>query len=148
MNVHTLAAAAIICMIAIIVLMDWVPTPFNRNINGISVSARLPSTIIHSSIGAIFVVVNILTLKWAIFGGAVWFSIISIVAVINWWLPYLAGVHWGEINPEVYERHYANNITVLPPIKGHPIVPDVQHTLIHLAVFAVTILSWYSFAKA
>src|SRR5262249_51682908 len=140
-----LAAISIILMLVIIVVMDWVPTSLNHNIRSVSVRERLPSTFIHSSLGLIFAVVNILLLQWVILAGAVWYSVVLVAAIRNWWLAYFAGIHWGEITPDVYAQHYAHNLTILPPFKGNPVIPDVQHTLIHLSVLAACLFSWWSF---
>ena len=51
----------------------------------------------------------------------------------------------GEITEEAYEREYAHNVTVLPRFGRSPIVPDVQHTLIHLAVLAAGVSCWLTF---
>ena len=73
--------------------------------------------------------------------GAEW----SLAAIRNWWLPYLAGVHWGEIRPKVYLQHYADNSQVLPRVNDNPFIPDVQHMLTHPTILAACLLSWWSF---
>lgn len=147
-NIHQWAALSIFVTVAIIVFMDWIPTPLNQNIQGMSVRERLPSTIIHSVMGVGFAIFNLLTLKWLIFVGAIWFSIILLVAVRNWWVAYFAGRYPGEITPEIYAQHYSQNLRILPPIKNNPVVPDVQHMLIHLAVLSASLFSWWSFWSA
>lgn len=109
-----------------------------------SVRERLPSTLVHASLGVVFAVANALTLKPLIVAGAIWYAVVLLAAIRNWWVAYLAGVYWGEITPDIYARHYAANLTLLPRFKGHPVIPDVQHTLIHLALLAATLVSWYS----
>jgi hypothetical protein len=145
LSAHAWAAAAIVLMVGITAFMDWVPTPLNRNIHGMSVRERLPSTIIHSTLGLGFAIANGLAWKWAILAGALWFSVVLVAAVRNWWIAYFFGVHQGEITPEIYGQHYAHNVTVLPRFKQNPVIPDVQHTLIHVTVVAAVLLSWYSF---
>lgn len=66
--------------------MDWVPTTLNRNIKRMSVSERLPGSIIHSLVGALFALANIFAFKWVILAGALWFSIVLFAAIRNWWL--------------------------------------------------------------
>jgi hypothetical protein len=132
-------------MIAIIAFMDWVPTSLNRNIVGMSVRERLPSSIIHSTLGLGFALANALAWKWVILIGAVWFSVVLVAAIRNRWIAYFLGVHQEEITPEIYAQHYAQNLVVLPRFKQNPVIPDLQHTLIHLAVLAAVILSWCSF---
>lgn len=144
-NVHHWAAISILAMVAIIVFMDWIPTPFNRNIQGMSVGERLPSTMIHSVLGLGFAISNILILKWIIFVGALWFSLILLVAIRNWWIPYFAGRYPGEITPDIYSHLYAQNLSIMPRFKDHPVVPDVQHMSIHVAVLFASLLSWWSF---
>ncbi len=147
-GVHTWAATMILLMSIVIVVMDWVPTALNRNIKGMSARERLPSTLIHSTLGAVFAVTNVLVVKWAILAGAVWYSVALLAAIRNWWLPYLAGVHWGEITPQIYRQNYAGNSCVLPRFNDNPIIPDVQHMLIHLSALAACGLSWWSFRLA
>ena len=53
--------------------------------------------------------------------------------------------HAGRITAEAYEREYAQNVRVLPRLGRSPIVPDVQHTLIHLAVLAAGVSCWHTF---
>ena len=84
-------------------------------------------------------------LRWGIFIGALWYSVVLVAAIRNWWIPYVAGVYWGEITPEVYAHHYARNTTIFKPVRQHLVIPDVQHTLIHAAVCAAALLSWWSF---
>ncbi len=73
------AALASVAAEALIVAMDWIPTPLNRNIRLIPARDRVPST--------------------------------------------------GS----------------LPRIRNHPVVPDLQHTVIHLAVLTAAALGWRSF---
>ena len=148
LNIHQWAAIAIGLMAMVIAFMDWVPTPLNHNIHGMSVRERLPSTLIHSTLGVIFAVANALVIKWLILIGAIWYSLVLVQAIRNWWVAYFAGIYWGEISPENYAQHYANNLTILPRIQGHPVTPDVQHMLIHLTVLAASALSWVSFWMA
>ena len=144
-NIHIWAAISILVMVIVIAFMDWVPTTLNRNILGISVRERLPSTIIHSSLGLVFAMANVFGLRWLILAGAIWFSVVLIAAIRNWWTAYFLGVYWGEITPGIYAQHYAHNLRVLPPFGKNPVTPDVQHTLIHLSVLVASLLSWYSF---
>lgn len=144
-NVHYWTAISIFVMVAMIVFMDWIPTPLNRNIQGMSIRERLPGTIIHSVIGLSVAITNLLTYKWLIFVGAIWFSIILIVAIRNWWVAYFAGRYPGEITPEIYSQHYSHNFRILPPFKNNPVIPDVQHMLIHLAILIACLFSWWSF---
>ena len=144
-NVHIGAATSIIVMVALIAFMDWIPTPLNRNIQGMSVRERLPSTLIHSTIGFVFAISNLLVLKWIIFVGAIWFSVVLLAAIRNWWIAYFAGHYLGEITPEIYSQHYAQNLRILPRFRNNPVIPDVQHMSIHLAVLLASLLSWWSF---
>lgn len=139
------AAAAILLMVMIVLVMDWVPTELNRNLRGMSLRERLPSTIIHSTLGLLFAGGNLADIRWLILAGAFWYSVVSVAAVRNWWIPYAFGLHWGEITPEIYRQHYAGNLRVLPRFRNHPVIPDLQHMLIHLSLFTATALSWRSF---
>ena len=38
---------------AVIVAMDWVPTPLNRNIEGGDAAARIPGTLVHGGACAV-----------------------------------------------------------------------------------------------
>lgn len=145
MNAQLLASTVILLTTGTIVFMDWVPTPLNRNIAGMSVRERLPSTLIHGTLALVFVTMNAFSLRWGVFVGALWFSIVLYQAIVNWWVAYLFGIHRGEITPELYARHYAANVRVLPRIGSRPVVPDLQHLLIHLAVLASVLASWISF---
>ena len=71
-----------------------------------------------------------------------------VTAVLNWWVPWLSGIAVGEITPGVYQREYARNLTVLPSLGRSVIVPDVQHTLIHVAVLIACAACFTSFAGA
>jgi hypothetical protein len=142
---HVWAAISILVMVAVIDFMDWVPTPLNRNIQGMGVRERLPSTLIHSTLGVFFAIANFLVWKWIILLGAVWYSVVLFAAIRNWWTAYLGGVYWGEITPETYSQHYAQNLRVLPRFKDNPVIPDVQHMFIHLTVLVAVALSWWSF---
>lgn len=147
-NIHTSAAISILAMVVVTVFMDWVPTALNRNIRGMTVRERLRSTIIHSTVGLLLVAANIFGFRWGILLGALWYSIVLLAAIRNWWIPYFFGIHQGEITPELFARHYAQNVIVLPRFNDNPVIPDVQHMLIHLAVVCAAVLSWSSYWHA
>ncbi len=138
------AAAAVGLAVALILFFDWVHTPLNRNIEGASTRDRLIGDVIHVTIGAVIVTANLLVWRWITIGGAVWYTFVLGTAILNWWVPWLSGFTRGEITPDVYERDYARNLTVLPDLGRSVIVPDVQHALIHLAVLAACIACWVS----
>ena len=145
LTIHNWAAFSIVVMVVVIVWMDWVPTALNRNIQRMSVGERLPGTVIHSFVGVLFALLNIFIFKWGVLVGALWFSVVLFTAIRNWWFAYLGGIYWGEINPKVYAHYYAENVTLLPRFKQRPVIPDVQHMLIHATVLAAVVLSWASF---
>jgi hypothetical protein len=145
MTIPQFAAAAIALATGLIVFMDWVPTPLNRNIAGMSRAERIPSTAIHGALGAFFVTANLSKWSWVVLVGGGWYSLVLVQAIMNWWMAYLFGIYRGEINPAAYEEHYANNVRFLPTIRDRPVVPDLQHVLIHVAVLAAAVLSWLSF---
>jgi hypothetical protein len=144
MVIPQLAAFAIGVETGLIVFMDWVPTPLNRNISGMTNKERIPSSAIHGTVGVVFVSANLLHWTWVVLVGALWYSVVLAQGIRNWWLAYLFGVHPGEITPEDYEEHYSRNVRFLPRIGDHPVVPDVQHVLIHLSVLGAVALSWVS----
>ena len=146
METPQLAAIAIALETGLIIFMDWVPTPLNRNISGVTNRERLPSTAIHGTLGVLFVSANLMHWTWVVLVGALWYTVVLVQAIRNWWLAYLFGIHSGEITPDNYRQHYSRNVRFLPRIGDHPVVPDVQHTLIHLAVLGAVVLSWISFA--
>jgi hypothetical protein len=147
MDAQVAAAVTALVAVALIAAMDWIRTPLNRNIEAMGVRERLPGTLIHVAVGVGVAVVNLLRWRWPILVGAVWFTVVLAVAILNWWVPYFLGRYPAEITPEVYGRDYARNVTVLPRIAGRQVVPDVQHTLIHLGVLAACVASWVSFAS-
>jgi hypothetical protein len=145
MVIPQLAATAIAIETGVIVFMDWVPTPLNRNISGMTNRERIPSSAVHGALGAVFALANGLDLTWVVLVGALWYSVVLAQGIRNWWLAYLFGIHSGEITPDNYQQHYARNVRFLPRIGDHPVVPDVQHVLIHLSVLGAAVLSWVSF---
>jgi hypothetical protein len=70
---------------------------------------------------------------------------VTVAALNNWWVPYFSGAASGEVTPETYEAEYSGNLRLLPPVSDHPVVPDVQHTLIHLGLLTSAVLSWTAF---
>ena len=140
-----LAAIAIALETGLIIFMDWVPTPLNRNISGMTTRERIPSSAIHGAMGVLFASANLLHWTWVVLAGALWYSVVLAQAIRNWWLAYLFGIHSGEISPDNYRQHYARNVRFLPRVGDHPVVPDVQHVLIHLSVLGAAGLSWLSF---
>jgi hypothetical protein len=143
--VDTLTAAAIAVTTTLIILMDWVPTPLNRNISGMTTRERLPSTVIHGLLGVLFVSANLLEWTWVVLLGAIWYSLVLAQAIRNWWVAYLFGIYGGEITPEDFRDHYSDNVRILPKVGDHPVVPDLQHVLIHVSVLFAAALSWVSF---
>jgi hypothetical protein len=139
------AAAAISLATGLIVAMDWLSTPLNRNISGMTVRERIPSTAVHGLLGALFVSANLQRWTWVVLAGSLWYTVVLAQGLRNWWIAYLFGIHAGEITPEIFREHYSRNLRILPRIGDHPVVPDVQHTLIHLALLGAAALSWRSF---
>jgi hypothetical protein len=138
-----LAIAVVALTGVVIVAMDWIPTPLNRNISTVDVAARLPSTVIHSSACAVACLAVYFGHRWACWLAAAWFTVVLTSAVLNWWVPYFAGAGPGEIDAQTFAEEYSSNLRVLPTWPGHPVVPDVQHMLIHgllLASLVVTVM--------
>lgn len=133
--------------VVVIVLMDWLPTPLNQNILRTAPAERLPGTLIHASMGVGIFVANLAGRRWLIFAGGVWYSIVLVSAILNWWVPYLFGIYPGEIALDTYLEEYSANLTLLPRLFGNPVVPDVQHSLIHLSVLLSCSLSWIAFHR-
>ncbi|KAF0689014.1 Aste57867_19490 [Aphanomyces stellatus] len=136
------AAASIASTTILILAFDWIPTPLNRNILHSSPRDRLPSTLIHGTIGFLFAACLSFHLHWAAIFSTVWYAIVLVAALFNWWLPYVFGIHRGEITVQAYVAEYSDNLTLLAPLhKDHVIVPDVQHSLIHIAVVVSLVTS-------
>ncbi|KAI9346294.1 hypothetical protein BDR26DRAFT_1005419 [Obelidium mucronatum] len=70
-----------------------------------------------------------------------WFALVLLAAVAKWWLPFFCGVHVGELTPARFADEYADNVTVLRPVRGHAVVPDAQHSLLHAALLASLVAS-------
>ena len=145
METPRLAAIAIVVETGLIIFMDWVPTPLNRNISGMTSKERIPSSVIHGTLGALFISANLMHWTWVVLVGAIWYSVVLAQAIRNWWLAYLFDIYSGEITPDSYQQHYSRNVSVLPRVGDHPVVPDVQHMLIHLSVLGAAVLSWFAF---
>jgi hypothetical protein len=126
---------------AVIVVMDWLPTPLNRNIDLVPAADRLPGTLIHGTACALACLALVRGPRWTRFVVPAWFTVVLGAAVLNWWVPYLTGTCPGEIDPQIFQQEYAANVSVLPVIAGHPVVPDVQHMLIHGLLLACLVLS-------
>ncbi len=88
---------------------------------------------------------------WIAIGGCIW-VLISIGAILNWWIPYFTGrelykMKQDETWQEVYERIFSKTITILPHIENNP-RPNVEHMILHTLIFSSAILSWvYVFGK-
>jgi hypothetical protein len=139
---YALASAAICLATGLIVVMDWVPTPLNRNIGTVSVRERLPSTLIHGTIGAVLATLCALHIWLSALIAGTWYALVFSIAFSNWWVPYFAGSYPGEVTPEVYARDYSGNMQVLRPFRANPVVPDLQHILIHAAVAGASLASF------
>ncbi len=144
----TMAAISVAATIGVIVFMDWVPTALNRNILESEPRQRLIGTLVHATAGAAALAAAVSGRRWPIGAGAAWFSVVLGSAVLNWWVPYLVGAYPGEISAESYQEEYSHNLTVLPLIADHPVVPDVQHSLIHLSVLLSAVAMWRAFRVA
>lgn len=132
----------------LIVFLDWVPTPLNRNILQTPPRTRLPSTVIHAATGAAVVTCHLLGRRRLALAGALWYSVVSASAALNWWVPYALGIHSGEVDPTSFQREYAGNVSVLPRIGDHLVVPDLQHLILHTSIGTSCALSWLWFARA
>jgi hypothetical protein len=143
------AAAVVAVTGAVMVAMDWLPTPLNRNIEVSTAAERLPGTLIHGTACALAAVVLARGRPaWARYVVPVWFGVVLTSAVVNWWVPYVAGVYPGEIDAATFAREYADNLSVLPGWPGHPVTPDVQHMLIHGLVAASLVVSAAGLSRA
>ena len=141
------ALIAVAATVAFLVVMDWVPTPLNRNIAVSTPAERLPGTLIHGLVGIGVCASLLLGRRRPIFAGAIWYSAVLVSALANWWMPYLLGIYPGEIRPATYQREYGDNLTVLPPILDHPVIPDLQHSLLHLGLLLSCLLCWAAFRR-
>ena len=128
---NLVTALVVVLTGVVIVVMDWVPTPLNRNIDTVGAAQRIPGTLIHGTVCALSGLVLLRGPRWAQRLVPVWFAVVLASAVLNWWVPYVMGVYPGEIDPGIFEREYATNLSLLPTWPGHPVVPDVQHVVIH-----------------
>ena len=135
------AAGAIGVATASIVVMDWVPTPLNRNIAHSTVRERLPGSLIHLTIGIALLLLCGIGFKPALVVAAIWYGIVLVLAVRNWWVPYFFNHYPGEITPELHARQYGRNLIVLPAFRGHEVIPDVQHMVIHTSIAAACVAS-------
>lgn len=138
---HSAAAAVVVATGVFVVAMDWLPTPLNRNIAHVPASQRMPGTLVHGAACTVAAVVLVRGPRWAQRVVPGWFTLVLVSALLNWWVPYVAGRYPGEITPEVFATEYAANVRVLPAWPGHAVVPDVQHSLIHALVAASAALS-------
>lgn len=82
---------------------------------------------------------------WIAIGGCIWL-LISIGAVLNWWIPYFTGreiykMKQDETWEEVYNKIFSKTITILPHIKNNP-RPNVEHMILHTLILSSAILSW------
>jgi hypothetical protein len=138
---NAVAAIAIGLAKASIVVMDWLATPLNRNISHSTVREKLPGSLIHLTIGIVFLSLCGIGSKPALIVATIWYGIVLTLAVRNWWVPYFLGRYPGEITPEIYASQYRQNLIILPAFDGHPVVPDVQHMIIHSFVASACIAS-------
>lgn len=146
MKLSSISAFIVLVQSVYIIMMDFVLIPgWNENILLDALRPRLTSSVFHGSVGLVFFVANLLQIKWLIFLGAIWFSILLLLELNNWWVPYLFGIYRGEVNTETFIKHYARNFSFLPPIKNHIIIPDGQHVLMELMTLLAGIFSWLSF---
>jgi hypothetical protein len=146
---HRAAIAVVALTGAFIVAMDWLPTPLNRNIAHVDAAQRLPGTLIHGLACAAVCLVLARGPRWAQRMAPVWFAAVLASAVLNWWVPYVAGSYPGEIDPRTFTDEYAANLSLLPMWAGHPVVPDVQHTLIHALLLASLVATaWVAVSRA
>ncbi len=85
---------------------------------------------------------QLLAIRWLMVCGAIWFSILLLLEINNWWVPYLFGIFKNEVSKGLFQEHYAKNYSFLPPIKDHVVIPDAQHVVMETMTLAVIILSW------
>ena len=74
--------------------------------------------------------------------GAVYYFVLLAVELKIWWVPYLFGA--SEKWRRDHGRIHAGTVTVLPPIKSHPI-PNLEHLILQaLTVLTAiaTLLAW------
>lgn len=141
-NGPRVAAIVVVALTGVVIVaMDWIPTPLNRNIGCVDAAQRIPGTLIHGTACVLAGLALARGPRWARLVVPAWFALVLTSAVLNWWVPYLAGVYPGEIDPRIFAREYADNLSFLPTWAGHPVVPDAQHTLIHVLLLLSVALS-------
>ncbi len=140
-----LTAIAILIHCAYILAMDWIHLPgWNDNITLDALRPRAISSLWHGTMGLLFAMAQLSSILWLRICGAVWFSILLLLEINNWWVPYLLGIFKSEISKEIFRKHYASNYTFLPPRKDHTIIPDAQHVVMQMMTLLVAALSWVS----
>ena len=143
---NVVAAIAIGVATGSIVLMDWVPTPLNRNIAYSTARERLPGSLIHLAIGILLLSLCGIGFEPALVVAAIWHGVVLALAARNWWVPYFFDRYPGEITPEVYAHQYRRNLIVLPAFRGHAVIPDLQHMVIHASIASACIASFVAAA--
>ncbi|MEH7333527.1 hypothetical protein V7161_12875 [Neobacillus drentensis] len=70
-------------------------------------------------------------------------SIILIMHLFAWWLPYFFGFPLAV--KADYEKYFSRTYKILPPIKDH-IIPDVEHIGVGVLLLTTLLIqSWYMF---
>ncbi|MDN3019577.1 hypothetical protein PH210_25770 [Paenibacillus sp. BSR1-1] len=143
MSLHTFAWVLPLVFLLYQIVIDFLDLyPFNdihsrdKRLRKFEVLGNYPPLII---ISACFFFDNVIA-NWV---GYTLTSIIMIMHLFAWWLPYLFG--FPLTVKADYEKYFSRTYKILPSIKDH-IIPDVEH--IGVGVLLLTTLfiqSWYLF---
>jgi hypothetical protein len=118
--------------------------PFN-NVRHYTFKERLIECSVNGSMMAIPMIGFAFSIGWMRVAALVIYPVLLVGEYLNWWQHYLFGP--TEAWQKTYDRLFRHTITVLPPIKNHP-VPNLEHTLLHSLTLLTTILTYIAYFTA
>lgn len=118
--------------------------PFN-NVRNYTVGERLLECSVNGALMAVPVAGFAFHIGWMQAAALVIYPVLLAGEYLRWWRPYFFGPTgaWQE----AYDRFFRQTVTVLPPIKNHP-VPNLEHTILHAVTLLTAIVTYIAYFTA
>jgi hypothetical protein len=133
--IEVVAIGAQLAMYTHHVVTEWIDLAPYNHVRGVTLGQHVASTLVTAVPLASSLTAFALELRWLAIIAAVAWGLLFLAEICNWWIPYLFARYPWEVNPETYATWgFDRTYKLLPPFRGHPVVPDAQH----LVVMALT----------
>ena len=132
-----LAYVAQLAMYGHHLVTEWIDLALYNHVRGVTLGQHVASTIVAGLPAATGTIALATGLRWLAIVSTIAWGVLLLTEVLNWWVPYLFARYPWEVNPDSYAKWGLDKThKLLPPFRGHPVVPDTQHLIVMLLTTA------------